>query len=105
MAKVLGPLLSLAASGTLGKTVTYRNTPTRAVALRRVLPMRPPSAAQQGERQKGSWAAASWRALGEYQRLAWGAYGATSELPAFAIFLREFIVQGCGQGDTPQLPK
>jgi len=50
MAKTTGPLFSLTASGTVGKTITYSNWKGRPYVRRRVIPLNPMSADQQAVR-------------------------------------------------------
>lgn len=47
MAKTTGPLFSLTASGTVGRTITYSNWKGRPYVRRRVIPLNPQSADQQ----------------------------------------------------------
>jgi hypothetical protein len=62
MAKLTGPLFSLEASGTVGRTITYSRWKGRAYSRRRVIPLNPMSANQVASRNlvRAASQAVSW---------------------------------------------
>lgn len=63
MAKVTGPLFSMSASGTVGKTIVYSVWKGRAYVRERVIPTNPRSAMQLGVRAMMSFLAQAWAGL------------------------------------------
>lgn len=63
MAKLTGPLMSIAASGTFGKTIVYSIWKGRAYARERVVPSNPKSAKQLGVRAMMSFLSQAWTNL------------------------------------------
>lgn len=104
MARISGPLMSFAAAGSVGSTATYRTLAGRAVAQRWASPRAAPTDAQNDIRNRGKWAAANWPQLDQKARTRWLAAAAAASIPTFAFYLREFILQNCGQFDQPLIP-
>lgn len=60
MVKVVGPMMSLQASGTIGNTLTFAEWKGRPYVRQRVIPTNPNSAAQQGVRSMLKFLADQW---------------------------------------------
>ncbi len=126
MATVRAPLLSLAASGSVGKlTISELRQHRAAVAAARnhghVIrhkprkPRRPPSAAQLAHRTKVKAAALAWKAMPAPTKAQWKAKGITvfaasrrgvafKLLHGYALFLTEWITQNITAPALPLLP-
>lgn len=63
MALVTGPLLSMSASGSVGKAITFSNAKGAPVARGYKVPSNPNTAAQQAQRAFMAYAVAAWKAL------------------------------------------
>jgi hypothetical protein len=61
MAKITGPLISLGARGTIGKTAVYSSWRGRAYVRTRVVPANPRSADQTSQRNLFTWLQAVWK--------------------------------------------
>jgi hypothetical protein len=104
MAKIQGPLCSIAASGTLGKIVTFQMSGGISTG-RRKPEQRTAASQRQGEqRQRGRECAQAWATLPVQERSEWGAVAALSGLPPFAKFLLEWQVQQVQGGAKPHIP-
>ena len=71
MSKVLGPLFSLSASKTLGKTITYQSTKSGHKVYKRTIPYDPKSAGQYAMRVYMGQARKAWRGLSAVYQKAW----------------------------------
>jgi len=71
MSKLTGPLLSLGASGSIGKTITYAVWRGIAYARQLVIPANPNTAGQQTTRNTFSTLASMWKILGTFARSPW----------------------------------
>lgn len=71
MVKLAGPMFSLAASGTLAKTITFATWKGRPYVRERVIPSNPKSGAQTGRRAMFAFLAQEWAALTVAEKATW----------------------------------
>lgn len=71
MPKVTGPLFSLSAAGTLGKTLIYQNSPRGPIVKNYAAPTNPNSTAQQTQRTAFADASRLFEELTTYERASW----------------------------------
>lgn len=71
MALVHGPLMSLDASGTIGKAITYTKWKGRNVVRERVIPANPKSGAQVGRRAMFAFLTQNWAGLTAAEKASW----------------------------------
>lgn len=88
MPKVTGPLFSVAASGTLSKTLTYRNTRRGAVVSRHAVPSGLPSAAQIAHRNQFALIAADWVAASPEDKATWDALAESLGISAYDAYTK-----------------
>lgn len=74
MSKVSGPLFSLSASKTLGKTITYQRTISGHKVYKRTVPYDPLSGGQYAMRVYMGQARKGWRVLSSAYQVAWNAF-------------------------------
>lgn len=89
MALVTGPLMSVGASGTYGKALTYATWKGRNYVRQRVIPMNPKSAAQTGIRSMMSWISQRWNGLSAGNKATWDDMAETKQISAFNAFVGE----------------
>lgn len=89
MALVTGPLMSIDASGTLGKTLTYAKWKGRNYVRQRVIPANPQSAAQTGVRAMMSYLSQLWNGVSAPDKLTWDDMAETKQISAFNAFVGE----------------
>jgi len=87
MAVLTGPLMSLDASGTIGKTVTYSKWKGRHYARSRVVPKNPKSVMQTGVRAMMGWLSKRWTSISANNKLTWAALAASKEITKFNAFV------------------
>jgi len=104
MTKLRGPLMSISATGSIGRTITYRATRWGARAQHHSVPRAAPSTAQLAERQRRRDAGATWRALDAPTRAKWGALAAANLRNPWIVFAGEYVLQQCSPPDTPLIP-
>lgn len=73
MVKLTGPLFSMGASGTIGKTITYAKKGGTAYARQRVVPFNPKSAPQSGFRTMWKFLSQNWAGIDTTQQNTWQA--------------------------------
>jgi hypothetical protein len=83
MPKTVGPLLSIAAHGTLAGTLTFRRHRSGTVATRTPRPTGPPSIAQQSHRAIVASIASAYRAASTADKQSWHAYADPLQLPVW----------------------
>jgi len=86
MVKLQGPMFSLAASGTLAKTLTYSHWKGRAFARRRIIPGNPQSAGQVSLRSMFAFLGSEWGALATVDQDTWAAPAARTIISPFNAF-------------------
>ncbi len=89
MALVTGPLMSIDASGTLAKTLTFAKWKGRNYVRQRIIPMNPQSALQTGVRSMMSWISQRWNGLSTPNKATWDDMAATKEISSFNAFVGE----------------
>lgn len=93
MARLRGPLLSIAASGTIGGVVTFESRSGGPVARLKPASKKPASYAQIQHRAMVTVCAATWATLSTDDKARWQAIAASHGLPVMAKFLHEWIAQ------------
>jgi len=104
MPKVIGPLFSLKASGTLSELLTYQNRGTTQRVRRYVRSTAPPSPLQTLHRAEVSAIAASWRSLSPTDQTAWRTASAPLHLGGWSYYWREYVAQEIEAPDHPSIP-
>lgn len=106
MAKVTAPMLSLDAKGSFGDTMTYGSWKGIKYARFKATPANPNTAGQQAQRTTFSNAVAGWKAQDGTTQTTWNERAATLglKMSGFNLWTREFISQGCAEGESPTLP-
>lgn len=104
MPKVNGPLFSLRASGTLGKTLTFGTLNDQPIVRRHVIPADPSTPAMQLQRQRVANIAAGWGTLDTLQQSAWNTAAAAYQMNGYAYFLQQYHFQGCTPPELPSIP-
>lgn len=104
MAKLTGPLMSFSASGTVGRAATFRQDNGRNVGqLKRQRPDNP-TARQSAARAIWQRACQQWYAESNDTRAKWYSHAATLNLPALALYCREYTLQQTDHGASPMIP-
>lgn len=93
MPKVRGPLFSLAASGTLLKTITFMDSPKVQMVRFNVKQTAPRSPLQQIHGKRVADCRASWRTLSQVEKDKWQAHMIWSKMTGPALFMREWFAQ------------
>lgn len=83
MARVVGPLMSIEASGTFAKTLVYSKWKGRPYVRERVIPANPKSAQQTGIRAMFGYVAAIWGSLAAPAKASWEASALAKGISAF----------------------
>lgn len=104
MPKLVGPLFSLKASGTLAELLTYQNFGNTQLVRRYTRSTAPPTPLQTLHRQEVSAIAAAWRTLTPQQQAAWRAASSPLRLAGWSYYWREYVSQGCTPPDQPYIP-
>jgi hypothetical protein len=87
MAKVTGPLMSMDASGTVGKTLTFGKWKGRNYVRQRVIPSNPKSASQLGVRSMMSFLAKQWTELTSGEKASYAEMAEAKSISAFNQFV------------------
>ena len=95
MAKLIGPLFSVGASGSVGPRITIRATKSGHQAVNRSRPgsknKAAASAGQLAQRAKYRLGIAVWQAFDASSKLVWGAIGALDRMSGWNAFLRDYL--------------
>jgi len=94
MARAVGPLFSLAASGSLGKTITYSNWKGLDYVRERVIPYNPKSSYQGGIRSSIQWGVLYFTRgdyVAEASRTWWNTYAEGTGMSGINRFMRFFV--------------
>ena len=89
MARVTGPLMSIDASGTFGKALTFAKWKGRNYVRERVIPNNPKSAKQTGIRAMMSFLAQIWYGLSAPSKATWDDLATTKAISAFNAMVSE----------------
>jgi len=104
MPKVRGPLFSLAASGTLLKTITFMDTGAVQQVRFNVKSRAPRSTLQQMHGQRVADCRAAWRSLDQPTKDEWQAAMVWSHLTGPALFMQEWFAQHIYPPYLPVIP-
>lgn len=91
MAKVIGPALSIQASGSIGRILTFVNSGRRAIARRLGPASRSATPAQLSIRAHHRDGTAAWHDLLPGDRQAWDDYGRLNRQTGYAAFLSDWL--------------
>ena len=105
MPKVRGPLFSLAASGTLLKTITFMDTAQVQQVRFNVKQTGPRSDLQKLHGARVADCRAAWRALPQATKNEWNAARIWSKLTGPALFMREWFAQVIYPPQLPTIPQ
>ncbi len=87
MVKLVGPMFSLEASGTIGKSITYAKWKGRAYARQRVIPTNPRSASQTGMRSMFSFLSKQWTNIATVDQDTFDADAAAKDISPFNSYM------------------
>jgi len=87
MVKVLGPMMSFEASGTLAKIATFSKWKGRPYVRQRVTPANPKSALQVSVRQMMKFLSQAWVGVGSTPQGTWDDLAAASQISPFNAFI------------------
>lgn len=104
MARVTGPLFSLAAHGTYRAELVFRTNAHGTHVARPALATATRSLAQIQTAQTVSDLNAAWSALAPATKTAWAICGATFSLTGHQLWWREWFAQGSSPGNPPISP-
>lgn len=104
MAKTTNPLFSVAASGRIGKVLTFRQGETISTARMWRDQTAAASTYQMAARLRMSWASSIFATLTASERAKWQKYADAMSLPIFAAYMREFAAQQCTLTAHPLIP-
>jgi hypothetical protein len=104
MPKLIGPLFSLKASGTLAEMLTYQNQGNVQLVRRYVRSTAPPSPLQTLHRAEVSAIAAAWRSLSPQDQAAWRAASTPFRLAGWSYYWSEYVAQGVTPPNQPFIP-
>lgn len=93
MARVTGPLMSIDASGTLGKTLTFAKWKGRNYVRERVIPANPKSALQTGVRSMMSFLSQMWQGIAALDKATWDTLAETKAISAFNAYVSENLTR------------
>lgn len=104
MAKVTGPLLSIAAAGSVGGILNFRGDGRNPTASQhRATPSRITEASA-ANRLRAAHAASAWHSLTTQERQQWSAAALGAALPPFGYYLQQWQRQGATLANPAQLP-
>lgn len=104
MPKVTGPLLSLSASGSVGKVLTFRATAHGFIVQRTPQNIVSHTTWQQIERQTMRDAAAAWAALDANDKTIWNSNSLPTIRSGWMSFFMEWKAQRVSPGEYPLIP-
>lgn len=104
MAKVDGPLFSLAAHGTYRGQLVFRTNANGTTVGKPFTPPATRSLGQQQTAQKVADLSVTWTALSSGDKSDWAACGATFDLTGYQLWWREWFAQGSSIGSPPTIP-
>jgi hypothetical protein len=88
MAKVTGPLMSIAASGTFGGTLVFSIWNGRAYVRERVIPTNPKSSMQTGVRSMWKFLSKFWTSIASNTKLTWATIAESQQISNFNAFMQ-----------------
>ena len=89
MATVQGPLMSMEASGTIGKTITFAKWKGRPYVRNRVVPANPKSAGQLGIQAMMKFLGTAWKSIGASPQASYDTAAASKSISAFNEYMSE----------------
>jgi hypothetical protein len=104
MAKTTGPLFSLAASGTVGKLISFRMGKSGPEVTKKPHPKTQPSAQQAIERQRMKDARAGFLTLSVEDLGYWQELATVKSRPVWLVFFQEWQIQQVVAGQMPLIP-
>lgn len=87
MVKVLGPMFSFEASGTIGNIATFSKWKGRPYVRQRVIPSNPKSALQVSTRAMLKFLSQAWTSVGTTPKGTWDELAAASQISAFNAYI------------------
>jgi hypothetical protein len=92
MAKIIGPLCSISAAGSLGDTITFQSVHGRPVARRHASPTNTPTPSQAARRASYAAGVTAWHALTAEEVSAWRLAGSLKALTGFNAFISDWLL-------------
>lgn len=102
MAKVTAPLLSMGASGTVGKTMTFGSWKGIPYIRQRVTPANPNSSGQQQTRTVFAGASQTWRLFNDDAKAPWNAFATGAQFTGRNAYVGRFTKLLRGETDLSQ---
>jgi hypothetical protein len=88
MARTTGPLMSMDASGTIGKSITFASWKGRSYVRRRVIPANPMSPGQVATRSMMRFLAQAWKTIATVNQATWQQTAASLKISPFNAYIR-----------------
>jgi hypothetical protein len=104
MPRVRGPLFSLEASGTLGKSLTFVQHGEKSTVRRAQLKAPPPSVWQSQQRARVKNIKLAYRTLTPIQKNQWRIAGAPLKINGWCMFWRAYTLQNIAPPNLPTPP-
>ena len=104
MARVQGPLFSLAASGTVGGLLTARMGKDGAQVIKKAVMTVPPSASQLENRSRMNDALEGFKALSSADKIDWSAWAGSRNISTWVAYFAEWQKQNVQAGNQPLIP-
>jgi len=104
MAKIQGPAFSLAASGTLAKTIAFQQRAGKSFAQRVPFWLNPATARQALRRAKFAEALVAYATLPSSRRDEWVEAAAIRDRQAQKLFVSEYLIQRATPENLPLIP-
>jgi hypothetical protein len=92
MAKIIGPLHSQTAAGSIGNLLTFQSHHGAQIAKAWRAPIYTPTPSQRQRREKWHQGANAWHANSTAERAAWDAIGEKTGLSAWAAFIAAYML-------------
>ena len=97
MVKVLGPLFSVRAWGTLDGTLVYQRRPGMSTVMRRRVPANPDTGAQQEQRASFAAAVSSWKVLSDASKAWWQVKAWGMGTSGYNLYVKNYLLGLLGE--------
>lgn len=104
MARVIGPLMSLSASGSVANTVTFASWKGRDYARTYFIPQNPSEPKQVNVRSAMTLLVAKWQTLNEEAQTAWNEFAVSFKMSGFNQFIKRGMLEYISQLGTEDPP-
>ena len=104
MAKVVGPLFSMAASGKFRESMVFRTRQLGSHVMKMPTKQKIRTSAQNSHSANISDMAKSWKLQSQVTKTAWSARAVVEAVTGYQLWWREWIFQGSSPGNLPTIP-